>query len=45
MGLVAYIVTEYSFVGDHGLSPAGETHRDSPYRARRSVTDRLALVR
>ena len=39
-----------SFVGDHGLSPGGETHRDSPYRVvgvlrpTGAVIDRLVLT-
>ncbi len=39
-----------SFVGDHGLAPGGETHRDSPYRVvgllqpTGAVIDRLVLT-
>ena len=39
-----------SFVGDHGLSPGGETHKDSPYRVTGvlkptgAVIDRLVLT-
>lgn len=39
-----------TFVGDHGLSPGGETHRDSPYRVvgilepTGAVIDRLVLT-